>query len=99
DADVIGPGMVRLPEAKQRVQKIPEPADKQHAHQGMNINNQVVHVLAVFGGQDGQGENAVLKPVSECVCHRSKSVWRKFPASPAASDWWRQSPQPVWRDK
>ena len=54
DPDIIGFGIARAMKTKQRVRKIGEPANEEHDHQPMDIDNQVINIFAVLGCQDGQ---------------------------------------------
>jgi hypothetical protein len=42
--------------AEQRVNKVTKPPDEQRNHQPMNIDDEIVHLLAVFGSEDRHAE-------------------------------------------
>src|SRR5262249_19611800 len=48
DAGVIGFGIARAVEAEEDEREVRDPADEQRDHQPVNVNDQVVHALAVF---------------------------------------------------
>ncbi len=62
-AFVVGVRVARGVETPEDVAKINDPADEQREHQPVDINHEVVHGLAVGGGEFGQAENVMGKPV------------------------------------
>ena len=71
DANVIGFRVLRLAEPENGVKEIRQPAHKKRAHQGMDVNNQVVHVLAMLGRKERQVQELFFNQVIKSVCHRS----------------------------
>ena len=63
DPDIIGLGLARAAEAVHGIEKINDPADEQHDHQPVDVDDQVVNVLAVLRGQRRQAEDMFAKPL------------------------------------
>jgi hypothetical protein len=53
-ANVIGLGIARAVEAEKCVNEIGEPAYEQNYHEQVNVDNQIINVLAMFGGENRQ---------------------------------------------
>src|SRR5437899_1518012 len=56
DAVVVGLGLALGAEPPDRIDEIAGPADEQHAHQPVRIDDQIVHGPAIVAGQDWQPE-------------------------------------------
>ena len=67
DTVVIGLGIARRAETAERVEEINDPADEQREHQPVDIDDQGVHGLAVFGGQFGQMQDIVSEPLGHSL--------------------------------
>src|SRR5439155_19402905 len=55
-ADIISAWIAGTVEAEQGVGEIGKPTDEQNDHQPMDVNDEIVHLRSVFGGENGQSK-------------------------------------------
>ena len=57
--DIIGFGVSRPMEAEERISEIGDPTYEQHDHEDVDVDNKVIHLQAVFGGEGRKTEDVV----------------------------------------